>query len=62
MLMYVSCLRCSIRLFKSGKYHILTVELYHLVKLFEEKFQAVCNKMALYPITDELKNFKVLIS
>ena len=67
----------SVRLFKYEKYHILTADLHHPVKSFDEKFyicqtchehlykndipcQAVCNKMALDPIPDELRDLKKL--
>ena len=73
----------SVRLFKPGKYHILTADLYHPVKSYDRKFyvcetchkhlhkneipfQPVSNKMALDPISDELRHLrklkKVLIS
>ena len=62
---------------KHEKYTILTPELYHPVKSFDEKLyicetchkhlnkteipcQAICNKMAVDPIPNELKNFKKL--
>ena len=62
-------------MFKHEKYNIVTEELYHPVKSFNEKFyvcgtchkhlikneipfQAVCNKMALDLIPDELKDLK----
>ena len=63
-------------MFKHDKYYILTPELYHPGKSFDEKFcicetcchrhlykneiqcQAVSNKMTLYPIPDELNDFK----
>ena len=65
------------RLFNYEKYDILTAELYHGVKSFDEKLyicetchkhlykneipcQAVCNKMALDPISDQLKYLKKL--
>ena len=64
-------------LFKHEKYPILTAELYHPVKSFDEKLhisetchkhlhknkpscQTVCNKMALDPILNELKDLKKL--
>ena len=60
-------------MFKHEKYQILTSELYHPVKLFNEKLficetchkllykseipcQVICNKKALDPIPDELKD------
>ena len=63
------------RFFQHGKYQILTSELYHPVKSFDEKLhvcetchkyvykneilcQAVCNKMAVDPIINELKDLK----
>ena len=66
--------RC-VRLCKHEKYDILTPELYHPVKSFDEKLyicetchkhldkneipcQAVCNKMAVNLIPNELKDFK----
>ena len=65
------------RFSKYEKSQILSSELYHPVKLFDEKLciyetchkhvyknetpsQAVCNKMALDPLPDELKDFKKL--
>ena len=33
-----SLYQCSVRLFKHEKYHILTTELYHPVKSFDEEF------------------------
>ena len=65
------------RFSKYEKSQILSSELYHPVKSFDEKLciyetchkhvyknetpsQAVCNKMALDPLPDELKDFKKL--
>ena len=63
----------GVRLFKQEKYHILTEELCHPVKSFDTKLyiceachkheipcQEVCNKMALSPIPDILKDLKKL--
>ena len=66
---YYICIIChrslhqrSIRFCKHKNYQILTSELYHLVKSFEEKLyifessQAVYNEIAFDPIPDEFKN------
>ena len=72
---YRSLCQRSVRLFNYEKYNILTAELHHPVKSFDEKLyicetchkhfykneiprQAVCNKMALDPISDQLKYLK----
>ena len=79
---YYTCTIChrslyqlSVRLCKHERYSILTPELYHPVKSFDEKLyicetchkhlnkneipcQVVCNKLAVDPIPNELKDFK----